>query len=238
MTQQNLGLQLYTVRDETARDFRQTLRSVAEIGYQGVEFAGYGSIPSKEMAALLSDLNLRAQSTHVGLDALEADLDAELNYCLDIGCSYLVLPYLGGEWRSAENLLKLATRLNEIGRESQQRGITFAYHNHDFEFQQANGSYLLDLLLDATDPAYVKLELDTYWAAYAGADTIAYLRKRAGRVPLIHLKDMTAQRTFAEVGDGTLDISGFIKAAKEGGAEYFFVENDQPTIPSLESARR
>lgn len=238
MANHSIGLQLYTVRDETAKDFKATLQYVAEMGYAAVEFAGYGGIGSKEMAGLLAEYGLRAASTHVGLPALEEDLDRELNYCLDIGCTFLVVPWLPPELRSAENFSKLAERLNEFGRHSKERGITLAYHNHDFEFAQHNGGYLLDSLLEATDPELVKLELDSYWAAYAGADPIAYLRKHAGRVPLVHLKDMTADRHFTEVGDGTLDIAGYYRAASEGGAQYFFVENDSPTIPSLESARR
>lgn len=233
-----IGLQLYTVRDETAQDFPLTLRRVAEMGYTGVEFAGYGSFTSKEMATLLGENGLRALSTHVGLAALDNDLEHELNYCLDLGCTYLTIPWLGEEWRSAEGMSRLAPRLNEIGQQCQQRGITLTYHNHDFEFKQVGDVYLLDSLLAATDPALVKLELDTYWAAYAGVDPAAYLREHADRIKLVHLKDMTPQRTFTEVGDGTLNIASYIQAATEGGVEYFFVENDQPQIPSLESARR
>jgi sugar phosphate isomerase/epimerase len=238
MTEQIVGLQLYTVRDETAKDFKQTLQYVAEMGYPAVEFAGYGNIASRDMAALLADFGLRAASTHVSLTALNEDLERELNYCLDIGCTFLAVPWIGPEWRGAEGFRKLAPRLNEIGRLSKERGITLAYHNHSFEFEQQDGKYLLDILLDATDPDLVKLELDTYWATFAGADAVTYLRAHSGRVPLVHLKDMTADRNFAEVGDGTLDIPGYYRAARESGTRYFIVENDAPSIPSLESARR
>jgi sugar phosphate isomerase/epimerase len=238
MTEQIVALQLYTVRDETTKDFKQTLKYVAEMGYPAVEFAGYGNIDSKDMAALLADFDLRAASSHVSLAALNEDLERELNYCLDIGCTFLVVPWLGPEWRGVESFRKLAPRLNEIGRLSKDRGITLAYHNHDFEFEQHDGKYLLDILLEASDPDLVKLELDTYWASFAGVDPIAYLREHTGRVPLVHLKDMTPERTFAEVGDGTLNISGYYRTAKEMGTRYFIVENDAPRIPSLESARR
>jgi sugar phosphate isomerase/epimerase len=237
MTEQIVALQLYTVRDETAKDFKQTLKYVAEMGYPAVEFAGYGNIASRDMAALLADFGLRAASTHVSLAALNEDVERELNYCLDIGCTFLAVPWIGDEWRGPEGFRKLAPRLNEIGRLSKARGITLAYHNHSFEFEQHDGQYLLDILLAATDPSLVKLELDTYWANFAGADPVAYLHAHNGRVPLVHLKDMTADRNFAEVGDGTLDIPGYYRAAKEVGTRYFIVENDAPSIPSLESAR-
>ena len=149
-----------------------------------------------------------------------------------------MLPWLPTEQRRPEALRALAPRLNEFGRRCRERGVTFGYHNHNFEFERSDGAYLLDVLLDSTDPALVNLELDAYWAAYAGVDPSAYLRQRAGRVPLVHLKDMAPDRTFTEVGDGTLDMAAIMEAAREGGARWFIVENDKPQIPSLESARR
>jgi sugar phosphate isomerase/epimerase len=233
-----VALQLYTVRDESARDFAGTLRRVAQIGYTAVEFAGYGGLAADEVTVLLSETGLRAASTHVGLAALEADLDQQIDYCLAIGCPYLVLPSLDPRWRGADGLRALAPRLNEWGRHCRERGVVFGYHNHAVEFARSDGRYLLDQLLDATDPALVVLELDVYWAAYAGADPAAYLRQRAGRVPLVHLKDMAPDRSFAEVGDGTLDLPGIFAAAEDGGVRWYIVEHDRPSMPSLESARR
>ncbi|HEY7347174.1 MAG TPA: sugar phosphate isomerase/epimerase [Ktedonobacterales bacterium] len=233
-----IALQLYTVRDETARDFAGTLRQVAQLGYRAVEFAGYGGLAADQMAELLTEHGLRAASTHIGLAALESNLGRELDYCQTINCSALVLPWLPPEQRGADDLRALAERLNEIGRRCHERGIAFGYHNHDFEFAQSEGAMLLDALLENTDPLVVALELDVYWAAYAGVDPAAYLRKRAGRALLIHVKDMAADRSFTEVGDGTLDMVGICRAAHEQGARWYIVENDQPRIPSLESARR
>ncbi len=239
MNNTSIALQLYTIRDETARDFKATIRRVAKLGYSGVEFAGYGDLSSDEMAALLTETGLLVAGSHVRWDALENDIEREINYCLAIGSHNITLPYLGSEWYTGEKLKTLPVRLNEFGRVARQKGVTFSYHNHAHEFVAGeDGRYLLDILLDSTDPNYVKLELDTYWAAYAGVDPIAYLHKRAGRVPLIHLKDMTPERTFTEVGDGTLNIQGICKAASESGVEWYIVENDAPTLPSLESAER
>jgi sugar phosphate isomerase/epimerase len=233
-----VGLQLYTVRDQTAQDFTGTIRRVAEMGYKGVEFAGYGGLSASELAALLKEAGLQAAGTHVGLGIIQDNLEQAIDYCLEIGCPNLIVPYVQPDLLSGGYFQELAELFNKIGRRCQERGLAFAFHNHNGEFTQADGKYLLDILLDNTDPAYLKLELDSYWAAYAGADPIAYLGKRSGRVPLVHMKDMTAQRTFTEVGDGTLDIAGIIKAAQAAGTQWFIVENDAPSIPSLESARR
>jgi sugar phosphate isomerase/epimerase len=233
-----VALELYTVRDETARDFAGTLRRVAALGYPAVEFAGYGDLDAGEMRALLDETGLRAAATHVGLAALDADVDREIAYCLAIGCSHLVLPWLPPEQRSPESFAALAPRLNEFGRRCHASDIRFGYHNHDFEFVVQDGATLLERLLDSTAPDLVGLELDVYWAAYAGSDPIALLKNYAGRVPVVHLKDMSADRRFTEVGDGTLDIQAICTAAVNNGAEWLVVEHDAPTLPSLDSAKR
>jgi len=233
-----IALQLYTVRDETAKDFKQTLRRVADIGYAGVEFAGYGDFSSKELASILSEYGLKAVGSHVGLQIIEQDPQRAIDYCLEIGCPYLIVPWIDQNiLKSDESLNKFTDQLNEYGRLCQQSGITLGYHNHAFEFEKAGETYLIDRLAAATDPALVKLELDTYWAAFAGVDPVAFIKEKGSRLITLHLKDMTPERTFAEVSTGTLDIAGFIEAGQAAGVKTYIVENDSPTIPSLESAR-
>lgn len=232
-----IALELYTVRDETARDFAGTLRRVAAMGYPAIEFAGYGGLSAANMVALLKETGLRVAATHVGLAALEQDIDAEIAYCRAIDCSYLILPWLPPDQRDLDTFRRLAIRMNEFGQRCHEQGITFGYHNHDFEFAQTEGHYLLDYLLDNTDPSFVQLELDVYWAAYAGVDPATYIRQRAGRIPVVHLKDMTPDRHFTEVGDGILHLDSVYQVAKESGCQWYVVENDAPQMPSLESAR-
>jgi sugar phosphate isomerase/epimerase len=237
MNELQIALELYTVRDETGRDFSGTLRRVAQIGYAGVEFAGYGDLTSKEMSALLAETGLRAAATHLGIDALQdPQLDASIRYCLDINCPIIVLPWLAPEWRTPEGLQALAPRWNTIGQRCRERGITFGYHNHDFEFARVDGGYLFDYLLQATDPSLVKIELDVYWAAYAGVDPVSYLQALQDRVALIHLKDMAPDRSMTEVGKGILDMRGICEFAQTHDL-WGVVEHDHPEIPSLESAR-
>lgn len=238
MDDQSIAVQLYTMRDETARDFTGTLRRVAGMGYRAVEFAGYGGLPAAELRALLDETGLRAASTHVGYARLDGALDDEIAYCKTIGCSSIVLPWLAPEQRDPQSISRLADTLTGWGRRCHDQGISLSYHNHDFEFATADGVTLLDRLLDATDTALVGLEFDIYWAVFAGADPLAVLRRYHGRVALIHVKDMTPDRRFTEVGSGVLDWPTLIATARESGARWFIVENDRPEIPSLESAQR
>jgi sugar phosphate isomerase/epimerase len=232
-----VALQLYTVRDETSRDFVGTLRRVAQLGYAGVEFAGYGSLSSQQLAALLTETGLRAVGSHVRLEELQGTkLDDSIRFCLDIGCSNLVLPWLANEWRTPEGIQSLAPQLNAIGQRCQEQGLTFAYHNHNFEFARVDGGYLFDTLLQATDSALVKLELDVYWAAYSGVNPVEFLQAHADRIALVHLKDMAADHSMTEVGKGILDIENILAFSQDRGI-WGIVEHDHPTLPSLESAK-
>ncbi len=234
-----VALQLYTVRDETALDFKQTIRRVAEIGYAGVEFAGYGGLTAQELADLLHETGLKAVGSHVGLVALDSDLEQQIEYSLAIGCSFLILPWIDKQLLlNAESFKQVTTKLNAFGQHCKEHNLTFGYHNHNFEFEKVGNETLLERLAAATDPALVKLELDTYWAAYAGVDPVELIQRYSGRIGSLHLKDMTPERTFTEVGAGTLDIATYIEAGQAAGVEIYIVENDKPSIPSLESARK
>jgi sugar phosphate isomerase/epimerase len=240
MAQIPIALQMYTLRNESARDFIGTLREVAKIGYAGVEFAGTAGLSAAELRRLLDDLNLRVAGSHVGLDALEGDLSAALDFTQAIGSAFVVCPYLPEERRkSADDYRVLAEILNRAGAACKQRELQLCYHNHAFEFQRFDGQYALDLLFSATDPELVKGELDTYWIRKGGADPAAYIRQYAGRCPLIHLKDMAAdeKQSFAEVGEGTLDWPAIFQASEAGGARWYIVEQDTCPGPPLESVR-
>lgn len=238
MDDHSIALQLYTVRDETARDFTGTLRAVAAMGYRAVEFAGYGDLPAAQLRDLLDETRMCAASTHVGYARLNDALDDEIAYCKVIGCASIVLPWLAPEQRAPEAIDRLADTLTGWGRRCHDQGISLSYHNHDFEFSTAGGMTLLERLLDATDPTLVGLEFDIYWAVFAGADPQSVLRRYRGRATLIHVKDMTSERHFTEVGSGILDWPALITTAREAGARWLIVENDRPEIPSLDSAQR
>jgi sugar phosphate isomerase/epimerase len=232
-----VALELYTVRDETKRDFEGTLRRVAQMGYAGVEFAGYGNLSAQAMVVLLAETGLQVAGTHVGLDALTGEqLDASIRYCRAINCPTMVLPWLAQEWRTLDGIRALGPQLNSIGRRCSDEGIDFGYHNHDFEFTGVEGHTLLDHLLEITEPDLVKIELDVYWAAYAGHDPLAWLNRLGQRVALIHFKDMASDRSMAEVGKGVLDMQGITAFAQQHNL-WAVVEHDYPTRPSLESAQ-
>ena len=249
MSGPRVALQMYTLREEAKSDFEGTLRQVAKLGYHGVELAGYGGMAAAALRALLDRLGLVAAGSHVRLERLEGALDEELAFAQTIGCRDLVCPSVPeGRRESIDDYRRLAALLGQIGQRCRDAGARLSYHNHAFEFVRlpadeptaaGTTARALDLLLGWTDPELVKWEPDVYWIARAGEDPVAYLNAYAGRCPLVHIKDMAddAERSFAEVGAGTLDLPAICQAAELGGAEWLIVEQDRCAGPPIESAR-
>lgn len=230
-----VALQLYTVRHDFAESPEETVRQVADAGYTAVEVAGTGDMPAGEVRQLLDRFGVRAIGVHTSLQGLESDFEAEMRDAGSLGVEYVTTGYLPAEER--QNPEELGKRLNAIGGRVREAGFTFAHHNHDFEFAQVDGQRFLDRLLASSDAENVKLELDVYWAVFAGVDPLDYLRRYAGRIPLVHLKDMAPDRSFANVGEGTLDFPVLTRAAEQEGARWFIVEHDQPGPEPVAAAK-
>ncbi|MCX7772061.1 MAG: sugar phosphate isomerase/epimerase [Clostridia bacterium] len=232
-----IGIQMYTLRDLTEKDFKGTVEKVAAIGYEGIELAGYGGLSSDEMKALLQRIGLKALGSHVGMDRLKEHLDEEIAYNKAIGSTYLVCPYM--EYKSQEQFRETATILNEIGEKVKTHGLQLCYHNHAQEFQQFGDLFGLDILFNETSSDNLQAEIDTYWVQFAGHDPVAYLKKYKSRCPLLHQKDMAddEKKSFCEVGNGIMDIPAIIEAAGEIGVEWFIVEQDSCQRPPLDSIK-
>jgi sugar phosphate isomerase/epimerase len=237
-----VGVQLYTVRNETAKDFLGTLKQVAAIGYAGVEFAGHGGLSAADMKAALNDLGLRPVGSHVGIDILRADLKSVIDYHVAIGAPRIIIPWLPEQLRpGGDGWTTLCAEIPIMGRACVDAGLEFCYHNHDFEFTLVDGIPALDKLYGETDPSLLKAELDLYWVTIAGRSPVEYINKYAGRVVSLHIKDMTpgADPTYAEVGEGIIDWMPIFAAADNAGVKWYVVEHDDPQkYPPLESITR
>jgi len=237
MPQFPIGLQPYTVREEMQKDYEGTLAKVAAIGYRGIEL---GRPPEgmtvREQKALLDRLGLHVIGTHAGFNTLDWEPEDVMDYLEAVeGEKHIAISL---RFDSKDDVLRKADRLNELGARCAGRGYKLLYHNHDWEFVRYDDETVLDLLLRSTDPAYVHMELDTYWAAKGGEDPAAFLREKlVGRCPLLHVKDMEAgeAKFFAEVGEGVLDFPAIAEAAEEAGVTWLVVEQDQSRRSPFES---
>ena len=227
------GLQLFTVRDSLAADPDGTLRRVADTGYREVELAGLPGLTATAFHERLKHHGLAVRSIHAGYDSLHSDLDGVLREARTFGASFIVCPSVDAdERRTADDWKQVCRTLARAGRTVRSHGLALAYHNHDYEFVPfADGATPFDLLLRETDPADVKLELDVYWVAKGGLDPARCLQDNAGRIALVHLKDLGHDGATVELGAGVLAMEQIVRAALAIGTKHMFVEQDDPADP-------
>lgn len=230
-----VALQLYSVRDEMGKDFIGTLEKVAGIGYKGVEFAGFGDLPAKRIKEALDGLGLVPTGSHTNIKMLSEQLDSVIEYNLALGNKYIVCPY--DRFETKEDVLRASELYDRIGEKIRKNGLEFLYHNHSHEFVKYEDQYALDILFNNTKPSNLAAEIDAGWVFYSGVDPAAYIGSYKGRCPLIHVKDfMTAgNRDFTEIGSGIIDVQAIATAAVDAGTKWLIVEQDECSMPSLES---
>jgi sugar phosphate isomerase/epimerase len=228
-----IGLQLYTVRDLLRVDFEGTLRAIARLGYQEVEFAGVLGPNLKQTRNLLRHLGISAPSLHIDYNSLRKNTAASFQTATALAAKFVVCPSLDqSERQTADDWKRACENLNSIGELATHSGLRFAYHNHDFEFAKLPDSVRpFDLLLAHTNDQFVKFELDVYWAKKGGVDPVGYLKAYKSRFRLVHLKDIAMDGSITEVGTGTIDFGEIIAASIAGGVRHFFVEHDNPSDP-------
>lgn len=232
-----ISVQLYTVREEIEKDFIGTLEKIATMGYDGVEFAGFGDIPASKMKMELERLGLKASGSHVGEELLRENLEDIINYHLELGVEYIVCCY--ATWATKSDLDEFIEFCRVVGLKCKEKGITFCFHNHAPEFECIDGKYKLDILYNSVPKEFLQVELDTFWVKYANVDPVNYISKYSGRIPLVHIKDMENEETkdFTEVGSGIMDIKSIIDASVKAGTKWLVVEQDVCKRPCLESIK-
>jgi len=227
------GLQLYSVKEEMAKDAAGTMRKLAGFGYKQFEgFDGgkgilWGMQPS-ECKSLLSDIGVDFISSHANVFK---DLDAQAEQAAAVGMKYLICPYIGAQ-KSVDEWKKVADRFNAAGETLKSHGVKFAYHNHDYTFKMLEGQLPQDILMENTDADLVDFELDMYWAFVAGYDPLEYVARFPGRFKLCHVKDAEAAGTNAHdrgvlLGSGEMAYADIIKKSKKYGMKYFVVEQER-----------
>lgn len=252
-SQKKIGLQLYTLRNEMAKDPKGTLAKVAAQGYQTVETFGYNNgkwfgLSRAELQETLKVNALTSPSGHTFNASIflnngwEDDWKLAVADAKALGQEFVVIPWLEEQYRdNADNFKKIAAGLNRAGDICRQSHIKLAYHNHDFEFAPVDeGRTAYDILLHETDHKLVCFELDIYWTARAGQDPAALISRHPKRFGLWHVKDMdnTPRKFFTEVGSGVIDFKKIFTYAKQSGMQYFFVEQDECPGPPLESTAK
>jgi sugar phosphate isomerase/epimerase len=239
-----ISMQLYTVRDDLAKNYDTTLEYLAEIGYPRVELAlGYFGRTAQQLREFLDGLGIRATSGHDGISPDAAALDTKIQNALTLGQRYMVVPYLASD--SLDQWKTWAEQMNVEAAAARRAGLRYGYHNHAHEFTTdlGGGKTPWDVLTAELDPRLVHLEIDLYWAVTGGVgrgarDPVRFaldvIRKAPQRVLQFHVKDRHLDGDMADLGTGTID---FRRIFDKHRVEEYIVENDTPDVTPEQTSR-
>ena len=228
----DIGLQLFSVRDVTEQGLLEALRRVAALGYTHVEFAGFFGVSAADIKRVLAETGLRVSGTHTGIEELLNRFDETVAYHRAIGNTRIIIP--GAD-------LSDQTKLNAFVRDAEAlrlrlsgQGIALGYHNHSHEFlPNADGSLIYETLLAETR---LQMELDTYWAYAAGQEPLALMDRLRDRLPVIHLKDGSADGEGRPLGQGTAPVEPVYRKALAMGVDIV-VESETLTPDGMSEAK-
>ena len=232
-----IGIQLYNFRDQLAKDFVGTLRRVAELGADGVEFFTYGGLRPAQLARLMAELKLECAGTMFDAEDLLNPSSGAWEYAKALRSPAVTISRMldfTARWKEVRDTCQA------IGRNAAAHGLRFSYHNHWAEFAKVQGTTAMELILAACDPKEVFLEPDICWLTRGGENPPDFLRRHGNRIKQVHFKDIAnpeVMETTAPLGKGVVDVVGSLKAAKEIGAEWITYEQDFTDEP-FECARQ
>lgn len=237
----DFGLQLYSARDVIGADPKGILKQIAGFGYKKIEsYQGdkgifWGMTP-KEFKAYMDELGMTIVSSHADTTK---DLEKLAGEAAEGGLSYILQPYIGPQ-KSVDEWKKRADEFNKRGEICKKAGIKFGYHNHDYSFKEIEGKIPQEILLDNTDKSLVIFELDLMWIEVAKFDTVAHLKKYAGRYELCHIKDFVREPKVesTDLGKGIVDYPSLLKVASDSGITQFIVEQEaypEPVMKCIEN---
>lgn len=234
-----IAVQLYSIREACAADFPGTLKKVAQMGYDGVEFAGYHNRSAREVKAMLDDNGLKCAGTHLSADALLKDLDATVEFNKTIGNKFLVMTSIPAAMHASAEAMKAGAKtISEIAAKVKKHGMAIAYHNHAAEFKKMDGKYAWDVFFSTASKDLV-IQVDTGNARVAGVDPLPYIKRYAGQAKTVHLKEWTDDPKGSLVGEGKIPWKEFFKLCESvGGTEWYIVEQETYPIPPMEAVAK
>lgn len=228
-----LGIQLYTLRDfcQNAEDFDKILEYLSGLGVTDVQISAIGPIEPQIQKEILDKHNMKVCVTHKSFDRFVNDTDNLIEEHKIIDCDALGLGGAPSDSRDTKEAVDaFIEKVNAFSKKLKDNGMTFNYHNHDFEFKALdNGVSMIDYLIENTDPDIFHFIPDVAWIHFAGADPVEYLHKMKGRVKVCHFKDyniVDGERKFCTLGEGIVDLKACYEACKELGIQYIVYEQD------------
>ena len=234
-----VAVQLYSVREDCAKDLPGSLKQIAGMGYDGVEFAGYYGRSAGDLRKMLDDLGLKAAGAHVGIDTLlDGQIEASIAFHKAIGNRFLIVPGLPESYRNSIDAWKRTAALfNRIADRLAPQGMYTGYHNHHTEFALVDGVMPWQVLLENTGPRVV-IQADTGNALHGGQDVVPWLERFPGRALSVHLKEYSPRDDKAVIGEGDVNWKKLFQVCETTGkTEWYVVEQESYRAAPLECVR-
>ena len=235
-----VGLQLWTVRTECAKDFPGTIAKVAKMGYKGVEFAGFFNYSAKDVRKMLDDNGLLCSGSHTAIDLLTNEkLAATMEFNKTIGNKFVIVPWLDRKQLNTKaDWLAKAKTFNELADKTRNEGVRIGYHSHQGDFLPIDGETPWDILFGNTSKE-VCMQLDTGNCMQGGGDPVAILKKYPGRSLSIHLKEFSATKKKVLIGEGDVKWKEIFEVCETtGGTQWYIIEEESGAYPPLEAAEQ
>jgi len=210
-------------------DWKGTLKKAVEFGFSEVEGGSSYAKTSKEFLTYCKEIGIKPIAGSVDFGATNDELKESFGQINELEQEFVIeyWPWYGGAPFKLEDCKKSAERLNEVGALAKKHGLKFLWHNHDNEFIEMEKGLPFDYLMENTEPELVNCEMDIYWVKKGGGDSLETLKKYKGRIPVLHVKDMTPDGDFICPGRGIIDFASIFKEAKKQNIEHYIVERDQ-----------
>jgi sugar phosphate isomerase/epimerase len=251
----NYGIQIYTVRNDIAKNVESTFAYVAKAGYKQIELYGFDDVKTywgkktpKEVKDILNANGLVSPSCHYHLKGFmyEGKIDdwkKAVEASVTVGNEYMIIPWVENQYRTGEYFKKLVDLIGQASDLTRAAGMKLAYHNHDFEFEKdKDGKMFEETLLNTFTQEQLEFELDLYWVVYAGHNPVDWFKKYPGRFTMWHVKDLhinkEGKKESTQVGDGTIDFTSIYANRKLSGLKYGYVEQEAYTLPEEECIKR
>ncbi len=249
------GIQIYTVRNDIAKNVESTFTYVAKAGYKQIELYGFDNVKTfwgkktpKEVKDILNANGLVSPSCHYHLKGFMYqgkidDWKKAVEASAIVGNEYMIIPWVENGHRTGEYFKKLVDLIGQASDLTRAAGMKLAYHNHDFEFEKdAEGKMFEEILLNTFTQEQLEFELDLYWVVYAGHNPVDWFKKYPGRFTMWHVKDLhtnkEGKKESTQVGDGIIDFTSIYANRKLSGLKYGYVEQEAYTMPEEECIKR
>jgi len=239
----NVGLQLYSLREQLPADPKGVIAKIAKAGYKEVETFGYvkekgfWGLDAKAFGEVLKENGLTTPSGHYDMNSFfgtgsTAQLETYIEAAHATGQEYIIVPSIDNKYiKTVDDFRATADKLNKAAEICKKQGLKLGYHNHNFEWKPVDGTTFYDVIINNTDPKLVAMEMDIYWVVRSKQDPLEIIKKHPGRFPFVHIKDMDKANNNinTEIGKGTIDFKAIMKKAKLAGVQHFIIEQENFT---------